>query len=88
MERLTRLLHGRRMMGALAAGAIGLVLASAALLRLLPLGQHSTIGVPRIVFAVFGQTTDTLYVAPATKPEHRVSPFCDQDGCGWSNSTH
>ena len=59
-------------MGALAAGAIGLVLASAALLRLLPLGQHSTIGVPRIVFAVFGQTTDTLYVAPATKPDERT----------------
>ena len=59
-------------MGVIAIGAIGLVALSAGLLRLLPLGERSTTGVPRIVFAVFGQTSDILYVAPATKPDERT----------------
>jgi hypothetical protein len=41
-------------------------------IRLLPLAERPTTGVPLLVFAAFGQTSDIMYVAPATKPDERT----------------
>ena len=60
------------MVSAIAIGAIVLVGLSAGLLRLLPIGARPTTGVPRLVFAAFGQTSDILYSAPGTKPDERT----------------
>lgn len=76
MARAPRLpLPSDRRTGVLLAVGI-LVLAGAAwgVVRLLPLAAQdtATTGVPRLVFAAFGQTSDLIYVAPATKPDERT----------------
>lgn len=67
----------------IAVAAIALLGATAGLLRLLPTGGPSTAGVPRMVFAVFGQTADMLYVAPATRPDERTIVDTVEHAEGW-----
>lgn len=68
---ISRLLDHPRTVTAVAIGAVVVLGLVAGLLRLLPIGSRPTDGVPRIVFAAFGRTSDILYVAPATNPDER-----------------
>ena len=76
-------LQDRRLTGVIAVSAIVLIALTAGLLRLLPLGAPSTAGVPRLVFAAFGQTADLVYIAPATKPDERTIVDTVQHAEGW-----
>ncbi len=67
----------------IAAIAIILIVVTTGLLRLLPLGRAETTGVPRIVFAVFGQTADLIYIAPATDPDDRTIVDTVEHAEGW-----
>ena len=82
MARLPRI-SDRWILSAVAAGAVVLLGLAAVLLRLLPLGPSETTGVPRIVFAAFGQTSDLIYVAPATKPDERKVVDTVEHAEGW-----
>ncbi len=62
---------------------IALLGGSFGLLRLLPLGSKAATGMPRLVFAAFGETADLIYVAPATNPEERTIIDTVQHAEGW-----
>ena len=83
MARLLRLPQNRWITGAVAIGAIVLVGLTVGLLRLLPIGAQPTTGVPRLVFAAFGETADLVYIAPATKPDERTIVDTVQHAEGW-----
>jgi dipeptidyl aminopeptidase/acylaminoacyl peptidase len=76
MARAPRLsLPADRRTGVLVAlGLLALIGMAWGVLRLLPVNARgtSTAGVPRLVFAAFGQTADLIYVAPATRPDERT----------------
>lgn len=68
-----------------AVGVLVLVTATWGVIRLLPVSarQSSTTGVPRLVFAAFGQTSDLIYVAPATRPDERTVIDTVSHAEGW-----
>ncbi|MFA7248271.1 MAG: hypothetical protein WC273_01400 [Dehalococcoidia bacterium] len=67
----------------IAVAAIVAVGLAAGLLRLLPLAAKPTTGVPRVVFAAFGATSDVLFIAPATRPDERTVVDTVQHAEGW-----
>ena len=73
---------GRWTVAIIATSAILLVGVVAGLLRLLPIGAKDT-GEPRLVFAAFGETSDLIYVAPATQPDERTVVDTVQHAEGW-----
>ncbi|MDA0300917.1 MAG: hypothetical protein O2822_00155 [Chloroflexi bacterium] len=72
MARALRFSLTRRSATVAAIGAVALLGMGWGVIRLLPLAERPTTGVPLLVFAAFGQTSDMIYVAPATKPDERT----------------
>ena len=73
----------RRTASLVALGAVAILAITWGVLRLLPLREAAPAGTPELVFAAFGQTSDLIYVAPATKPDERTIVDTVQHAEGW-----